>query len=167
MSLHMSYLSVCCSLLEHRASMKRLVSLQFLNLRQSVGLLGRGSVRLKTATYILVGHIYALSGNRTHETSVRQGEYISCLRPGATVIGNNTLWIFIIFLSPSGWNLLRRACFGKCMPPSGRAIIYNYPIMYIASKPSAQPVFTLYIQHTIKIGDNRRSVVMRKQLKLS
>jgi hypothetical protein len=31
----------CCSHLEHRASVKRFVSLQFLNLRQSVGLLGR------------------------------------------------------------------------------------------------------------------------------
>jgi hypothetical protein len=32
--------SSCCHL-EHRASVKRFVSLQFLNLRQSVGLLGR------------------------------------------------------------------------------------------------------------------------------
>jgi hypothetical protein len=32
----------CCSHLEHRASGKRFVSLQFLNLRHSVGLLGRG-----------------------------------------------------------------------------------------------------------------------------
>jgi hypothetical protein len=32
----------CCSHLEHRASVKRFVSLQFLNLRQSVGLLRRG-----------------------------------------------------------------------------------------------------------------------------
>jgi hypothetical protein len=31
-----------CSHLEHRASVKRFVSLLFLNLRQSVGLLGRG-----------------------------------------------------------------------------------------------------------------------------
>jgi hypothetical protein len=31
----------CCSHLEHRASVKRFVSLQFLNLRHSVGLLGR------------------------------------------------------------------------------------------------------------------------------
>jgi hypothetical protein len=31
-----------CFHLEHRASVKRFVSLQFLNLRQSVGLLGRG-----------------------------------------------------------------------------------------------------------------------------
>jgi hypothetical protein len=34
--------STCCSHLEHRASVKRLMSLRFLNLRQSVGLLGRG-----------------------------------------------------------------------------------------------------------------------------
>jgi hypothetical protein len=32
----------CCSHLEHRASVKRFVSLQFLNLRESVGLLGQG-----------------------------------------------------------------------------------------------------------------------------
>jgi hypothetical protein len=31
----------CCSHLEHRASVKRFVSLQFLNLRHSLGLLGR------------------------------------------------------------------------------------------------------------------------------
>jgi hypothetical protein len=31
----------CCSHLEHRASVKRFVSLQFINLRHSVGLLGR------------------------------------------------------------------------------------------------------------------------------
>jgi hypothetical protein len=38
------YLSIysCCSHLEHRTAVKRFVSLQFLNLRQSVGLLGRG-----------------------------------------------------------------------------------------------------------------------------
>jgi hypothetical protein len=32
----------CCSHLEHKTSVKRFVSLQFLNLRQSVGLFGRG-----------------------------------------------------------------------------------------------------------------------------
>jgi hypothetical protein len=31
----------CCSHLEHKASVKRFVSLKFLNLRHSVGLLGR------------------------------------------------------------------------------------------------------------------------------
>jgi hypothetical protein len=31
----------CCSHLEHKASVKRFVSLQFLNLRHSVGLLGQ------------------------------------------------------------------------------------------------------------------------------
>jgi hypothetical protein len=37
--------------LEHRASLKRFVSLQFLNLRQSVGLLGGGITRRKAAIY--------------------------------------------------------------------------------------------------------------------
>jgi hypothetical protein len=38
------YISIyfCCSHLEHRASVKHFLSLQFLNPRQSVGLLGRG-----------------------------------------------------------------------------------------------------------------------------
>jgi hypothetical protein len=36
------YLCSCCFHLEHRASVKRFVSFQFPNLRQSVGLLGRG-----------------------------------------------------------------------------------------------------------------------------
>jgi hypothetical protein len=40
----------CCSQLEHKASVKRFVSLQFLNLRQSVGLLGWGSASRKAAT---------------------------------------------------------------------------------------------------------------------
>jgi hypothetical protein len=43
--------SSCCSQLEHRASVKHFVSLQFLNLRQSVGSLGRGSACRKAATY--------------------------------------------------------------------------------------------------------------------
>jgi hypothetical protein len=45
------YLYSCCSHLEHRAYLKRFVSLQFLKLRQSVGLHGRLISRLKAATY--------------------------------------------------------------------------------------------------------------------
>jgi hypothetical protein len=41
-SLSLSLSLSCCSHLEHRASVKRFVSLQFLNLIQSVGLLGWG-----------------------------------------------------------------------------------------------------------------------------
>jgi hypothetical protein len=40
-----------CSYLEHRESVKHFVSLQFLNLRQSVRRFGQGSARLKAATY--------------------------------------------------------------------------------------------------------------------
>jgi hypothetical protein len=40
--IHPSIYPTSCFHLEHRASVKHLVSLQFLNLRQSVGLLGRG-----------------------------------------------------------------------------------------------------------------------------
>jgi hypothetical protein len=74
----------CCSQLEHKASVKSFVSLQFLNLRQLVGLLGRGSARRKATTYHkhrINTDIHALSGTRTHDHNVRPGEDISCLRP--------------------------------------------------------------------------------------
>jgi hypothetical protein len=51
--------------LEHRASVKGFVSLQFLNLRQSVGIMRRD----------------ALNEIRTHDPSVRPAEDIPCLRP--------------------------------------------------------------------------------------
>jgi hypothetical protein len=41
----------CCSHLEHRVSVKRFVSLQFLNLRQWIRPLDGGSARRKAATY--------------------------------------------------------------------------------------------------------------------
>jgi hypothetical protein len=76
----------CWSHLEHRASVKRFVSLQFLRLRESVGLLGWGSTQYKplptqdntewTQTYT-----HALSGIRTQDPSVRASEDSSCLRP--------------------------------------------------------------------------------------
>jgi hypothetical protein len=75
----------CCSNLDHRASMKRFVSLQFLNLRHSVGLLGRG-ISPSQGHYLTQtqnkhkSDIHALSGIRTHDPSVRAGEDSSCLR---------------------------------------------------------------------------------------
>jgi hypothetical protein len=45
------YLYSCCSHLEHRASVKRFISLQFLNLTESVGPLWRVSTRRKASTY--------------------------------------------------------------------------------------------------------------------
>jgi hypothetical protein len=42
MTIFFFFFCSCCSHLKHGASVKRLVSLKFLNLRQSVGLLGRG-----------------------------------------------------------------------------------------------------------------------------
>jgi hypothetical protein len=71
----------CCSQLEHRASVKCFVSLQFLNIRYSVGLLGRvnspsqGRYLTQTQT-----NIHALSGIRTHDPSVGASEHSSCLR---------------------------------------------------------------------------------------
>jgi hypothetical protein len=71
----------CCSHLEHRTSVKRFVSLQFLNLRQSVELLGVG-ISPSQGRYLTQTQtdIHALSGTRTHDPSVRAGEDISCLR---------------------------------------------------------------------------------------
>jgi hypothetical protein len=66
--------------LEHRASVKRFVSLQVLNLRQSVGLLGRG-ISPSQGRYLRQTHIHVLSGIRTHDLIVRAGEDISCLIP--------------------------------------------------------------------------------------
>jgi hypothetical protein len=81
------YLHSCCSHLEHRTSVKRFVSFQFLNPTQSVGLLGRWIspsqgcyLRRTTQTQNKCRHIHALSGIQTHDPSVRAGEDISCLR---------------------------------------------------------------------------------------
>jgi hypothetical protein len=65
--------------------------------RQSVGLLGR-EICPSQGRYLHTGqhkqnkrihtpNIHALSGIRTHDSSVRAGEDSSCLRPHATVIG--------------------------------------------------------------------------------
>jgi hypothetical protein len=77
----------CCSHSEHRASVKRFVSLQFLNLRQSAGLLGRVirpsqccCLHRTTQTQNKLRHIHALSGIRTHCPSVWVGEDSSCPR---------------------------------------------------------------------------------------
>jgi hypothetical protein len=62
----------CCSHLEHRASAKRFVSLQFLNLRHSVGLLGR-VIDPSQGFYITQTDIHASSGIGTHDPSVQCG----------------------------------------------------------------------------------------------
>jgi hypothetical protein len=74
--------------LEHRASVKRFISLHFLNPRQSGGLLGRGIspsqgsyLHRTTRTQNKQTDIHALSGIRTYGPSVRAGEDISCFRP--------------------------------------------------------------------------------------
>jgi hypothetical protein len=56
--------------------MKRFVSLQFLNLRQSVGLLGRG---MSPSQGRYLTDIHALSEVRTHDPSVRAGEDVHFL----------------------------------------------------------------------------------------
>jgi hypothetical protein len=61
-----------------------LFSLQFLNRRQLVGLLGRGISPIQ-GRYLhkhrINTNIRALNVIRTHDSSVRAGEDISCLRP--------------------------------------------------------------------------------------
>jgi hypothetical protein len=58
-----------------------LVSLQFLNLRQSVGLLGRGIRPLPNTNRIKRTDIHALSWIPTDDPSIRAAEDLSCLRP--------------------------------------------------------------------------------------
>jgi hypothetical protein len=58
----------CCSHLEHRASVKRFVSLQFLNLRLSVGLLGRGISPTQ-------GRYLTQTGNKRKQTTMHQFKF--------------------------------------------------------------------------------------------
>jgi hypothetical protein len=72
----------CCSHFEYRAYVKRFVSLQFLNLKQSVGLLGRG-ISPSQGRYLHTNtqtDIHASCGIRTHDSSVWAGEEISFRR---------------------------------------------------------------------------------------
>jgi hypothetical protein len=84
----------CCFHLEHRTSAKHFVSFQFLNFRQSVGLLGlvispsQGRYLHTEQTHT---NIHASSGIRTHDSSLRASEDGSCLRSRATVIGDSVL----------------------------------------------------------------------------
>jgi hypothetical protein len=81
------YIYTCCSHLEHRASVKHFISLQFLNLQQSVGLL-EWRISLKQGCYLhrmtqtqnkcRQTDIHALHGIQTHDPSVQVGKAISC-----------------------------------------------------------------------------------------
>jgi hypothetical protein len=98
------YVHPCCSHLEHRAFVKRFVSFQVLNFRQSVGLLGRTGQH----KHIIIANIHALSEIRTHDPSVRAGEDILSLRPRgqcARPVYSFCL-LLIIFLSLTNWNIL-------------------------------------------------------------
>jgi hypothetical protein len=84
--------------LEHIASVKRFVSLQFLNLRQSVGLLGRGISTLQ-GRYL---HRTAQTQNKSRQTSMpwmgfeltipvfEQAKTVRALDRAATVIDNRS-----------------------------------------------------------------------------
>jgi hypothetical protein len=85
LSIYLSiYLSSCCSHLENRVSVKRFVSLQFLNMGQSVGLLGRGisptQGRYLHTHRIKVGKHQCLEWD-SNPRSFRASEDTSCLRP--------------------------------------------------------------------------------------
>jgi hypothetical protein len=82
--------------LEHRASVKRFVSLQFLNLRQSGGFLGReispSQGRYVTQTQINTD-IHTWTEIRNHDPSDRSGQDISCLIPRGYVDQQILLYI--------------------------------------------------------------------------
>jgi hypothetical protein len=74
----------CCSDKEHRASVKRFVSLQFLNLRESVGLLwpvicpAQGCYLTQTQNKHRQTDLTRIWN---HDPSIQASEDISCLRP--------------------------------------------------------------------------------------
>jgi hypothetical protein len=72
--------------LGHRASVKRFVSLQFLNLRQSVGLLGRG-INPSQGRYITQTDIHALSGIQPMIAVFERAKTFHALDRATTVIG--------------------------------------------------------------------------------
>jgi hypothetical protein len=82
-----SYQYSCCSHLEHTASVKRFVSLQFPNLRQSVGHFGlkispsqgRYLTRTTQHTEETQTSIHASNRIRTHDAGARAGEAILVL----------------------------------------------------------------------------------------
>jgi hypothetical protein len=70
-----------CSHLEHSASVRRFVSLQFLNLRHSVGFLER-VISPSQGRYLYTNtDTHASIGIPTHDPSVRASKDSSCLRP--------------------------------------------------------------------------------------
>jgi hypothetical protein len=89
----------CSSNLEHRASVKRFVSLQFLNLRQSTGLLGRVINPLQ-GRYL---HRTIQAQNKRRETSIPwvgfeptipafvRAKTVHALDRAATVLGSSTI----------------------------------------------------------------------------
>jgi hypothetical protein len=68
------------STLEHRASVKRFVSLQFLNPKTVGRTPWTGDQPIAKPLSIQTDKIYALSGIRTHNPSIRAGEDNSCLK---------------------------------------------------------------------------------------
>jgi hypothetical protein len=88
----------CCSLFENSAFVKRFVSLQFLNLRQSVGLLGR-EISPSRGRYLTQTDIHAWSGIRIHYLSEEVGKDISCLRPRSHCDRHSSFTHFILALN--------------------------------------------------------------------
>jgi hypothetical protein len=89
----------CCFHFEHRASVKRFLSLQFLNLRHSVRLLGL--VIMPSQCYYVIQtqnkrkHVHASSGNRTHHPSFRASEDSSYLKLIFLIgiVGGGVYWV--------------------------------------------------------------------------
>jgi hypothetical protein len=96
MYLSFIYLYFCCSHLEHRASVKCFVSLQFRNLRQAVGLLRR-EIGATQGSYLHINteksqtNIHALNGIGTHDPNFVRAEVVHALDRAAIVIGQNCI----------------------------------------------------------------------------
>jgi hypothetical protein len=97
----------CCSHLERMASVKRFVSLQFLNFRESVGHLG-WEISPMQGRYLykhrINANIHASSWIPTHDPSVRECEDILCLTPRGhcdrqyETTGNIILYVFMFVI---------------------------------------------------------------------
>jgi hypothetical protein len=128
LSIYLSiYLYSCCSHLEHRTFMKRFVSLQFLNLRQSVGPLGRG-ISPSQGRYL---HRTTQTKNKRRKTSMpwvrfeptipvfERAKSFHALDPAATVIGKKCIrrynfwwetdWEMLIWKTEKRWILIKEA----------------------------------------------------------
>jgi hypothetical protein len=117
----------CCSHLQHRASVKHFVSLQFLNLRQWLRRLGRG-ISPSQGRYLTKQNkrrqtAIALSGIGTHDPSVRGRKDISCLRPHGHCDRPYSSYFYVFITLSSSINFC------------GKLPLYYHAVLMLASSP--------------------------------